>query len=87
MYHPYGPVKNATERATITAFWDEALRTALAQFQADPVTDTLDAVMASSPAWTDRHHERWSSARLARAVALEVIQRLTDYLAGLGGVR
>jgi hypothetical protein len=80
VYHPYGPVKNATERATITAFWDEALRTALAQFQADPVTDTLDAVMACLPAWTDRHHERWSTRGWREPSPPEVIQRLTDYL-------
>jgi len=80
VYHPYGPVKNATERATITAFWDEALRTALAQFQADRAADTLDAVLACLPAWTDRHHERWSTRGWREPAPPEIMQRLTDYL-------
>src|SRR5262249_27167645 len=33
-YHPYGLALTAKECATITAWWDEALRTALARFQA-----------------------------------------------------
>ena len=48
-YHAYGQHKTAKERTTITAFWDEALRTALARFQAEGTADTLDAVMACLP--------------------------------------
>jgi hypothetical protein len=79
-YHPYGPVKNATERATITTFWDEALRTALARFQAGGAVDTLDEVLACLPAWTDRHHERWSTLGWREPAPPEVLQLLTDYL-------
>ena len=50
----------AQERASITAFWDEALRAALAQFQATGEMNALDEVMACLPLWADRHHERWS---------------------------
>jgi len=80
VYHPYGPVKNATERATITTFWDEALRTALARFQAGGAMDTLDEVLACLPAWTDRHHERWSTRGWREPSPTEVMQLLTDYL-------
>ncbi len=79
-YQTYGPVKTAKERTTITAFWDEALRTALAQFQATGTADTLDAVIACLPAWADRHHERWGPRGWREPAPPEVMQRLTDYL-------
>jgi hypothetical protein len=80
VYQTYGPVKTATERTTITAFWDEALRTALAQFQATGTADTLDAVIACLPAWADRHHERWGPRGWREPAPPEVMQRLTAYL-------
>jgi hypothetical protein len=80
VYQAYGPVKTAKERTTITTWWDEALRTALAQFQAGREADTLDAVMACLPAWTDRHHERWSTRGWREPAPPEVLQLLTDYL-------
>jgi len=80
VYHPYGPVKTAKERTTITAFWDETLRTALARFEAEGAADTLDAVMACLPAWTDRHHERWSTRGWREPAPTEVLQLVTDYL-------
>jgi len=42
VYQTYGPIKTAKERTTITTWWDEALRTALAQFQAAGEADTLE---------------------------------------------
>jgi len=80
VYQTYGPVKTAKERTTITAFWDEALRTALAQFQATGTADTLDAVIACLPAWADRHHERWGPRGWREPAPPEVMQRLTEYL-------
>jgi hypothetical protein len=80
VHHPYGPVKTAKERTTITAFWDAALGTALAQFQAEGTVETLDAVLACLPAWTDRHHERWSTRGWREPSATEVMQHLTAYL-------
>jgi hypothetical protein len=80
VYQTYGPVKTAKERTTITAFWDEALRTALAQFQAAGTAETLDAVLACLPAWADRHHERWGPRGWREPAPPEVMQRLTEYL-------
>jgi len=80
VYQTYGPVKTAKERTTITAFWDEALRTAVAQFQATGTAETLDAVLACLPAWTDRHHARWSTRGWREPAPPEVMQRLTAYL-------
>ena len=80
VYQTYGPVKTAKERTTITAFWDEALRTALAQFQATGTAETLDAVIACLPAWADRHHERWGPRGWREPAPPEVMQRLTAYL-------
>jgi len=79
-YQTYGPVKTAKERTTITAFWDEALRTALAQFQATGTAGTLDAVLACLPAWADRHHARWGPRGWREPAPPAVMQRLTDYL-------
>jgi len=79
-YQQYGPAKTAKERATITTFWDDALRTALARFQANDEVHTLDEVMACLPAWTDRHHERWSTQGWREPSAKEVIQVFNDYL-------
>ena len=45
-YQKYGLSLTAKERATITAFWDNALRTALARFQATSAVEALDQVMA-----------------------------------------
>jgi len=79
-YHPYGPARTAKERTTITAFWDEALRTALARFQAGGEVDALDEVMVCLPAWADRHHERWSTQGWREPSVQEVMQLVTDYL-------
>ena len=80
VYQTYGPVKSAKERTTITAFWEEALRTALAQFQATGTAETLDAVIACLPVWADRHHERWGPRGWREPAPPEVMQRLTEYL-------
>jgi len=79
-YHPYGLTKTAKERAAITAFWDEALRTALARFQASGVVDALDAVMSCLPAWADRRHERYTTQGWHEPSVKEVMQLVTDYL-------
>jgi hypothetical protein len=80
VYQTYGPVKTARERTTITTWWEEALRTALAQFQAAGTADTLDAVLACLPAWTDRHHERWSPRGWREPSPPAVMQLVTDYV-------
>ena len=59
-YQKYGLSLTAKERTTITAWWDEALHTALTRFQARGEVEALDQVMACLPVWADRHHERWS---------------------------
>jgi len=79
-YHPYGPAKTAKERVTITALWDEALRRALARFQAGGEAHALDEVMVCLPAWADRHHERWSTQGWREPSVKEVMQLVTDYL-------
>src|SRR5712691_12190391 len=58
-YQKYGLSLTAKERATITAFWDDALHTALARFQASGETPALDQVMAYLPVWAGRHRARW----------------------------
>jgi len=80
VYQTYGPVKTTKERTTITTWWEEALRTALAQFQAAGTAETLDAVLACLPAWTDRHHERWSTRGWREPSPPEVMQLVTDYV-------
>ncbi len=79
-YHPYGPARTAKERTTITALWDEALRRALARFQAGGEAHALDEVMVCLPAWADRHHERWSTQGWREPSVKEVMQLVTDYL-------
>ncbi len=79
-YQKYGLSLTAKERATITAFWDEALRTALAQFQARGEVHALDQVMACLPLWADRHHERWSRQGWREPSATEVMHLFEDYL-------
>ena len=79
-YHAYGQPKTTKERTTITAFWDEALHTALARFQTEGTADTLDAVMAGLPAWADRRHERWNTQGWREPSVQEVMQLVTDYL-------
>ena len=79
-YQKYGVSLTAPERATITAWWDEALRTALARFQARGEVDALDQVMACLPAWADRHHERWSRQGWREPSAHEIMALFTDYL-------
>ncbi len=79
-YHAYGTPKTATERATITALWDDALRTALARFQDHGEVPMLDQVMACLPAWADRHHERWSRQGWREPAATEVMHLFTDYM-------
>ena len=81
VYQKYGLSLTAKERATITAFWDDALRTALAQFQAGGEVDALDQVMACLPVWADRHHERWSRQGWREPSAHEVTTLFTDYVA------
>ena len=79
-YQKYGLPLTATERTTITAWWDEALHTALAWFQARGEVEALDQVMACLPVWADRHHERWSRQGWREPSATEVLALFTDYL-------
>jgi hypothetical protein len=79
-YQKYGLSLTAKERTTITAFWDEALHTALARFQACGAVDALDQVMACLPVWADRHHERWSRQGWREPSAHEIMSLFTDYL-------
>ena len=79
-YHPYGHTRTAKERTAITAFWEEALHTALTCFQAAGEVDALDAVMACLPSWADRRHERWSTQGWREPSVKEVMQLVTDYL-------
>src|SRR5258707_7353420 len=76
----YGLALTAKERATITTWWDEALHTALARFQARGEVDALDQVMACLPVWADRHHERWSRQGWREPSAHEIMALFTDYL-------
>jgi hypothetical protein len=80
VYHKYGLALTTKESATITAFWDEALRTALARFQARGEVDALDQVMACLPVWADRHHARWSRQGWREPSATEVMHLFEDYL-------
>jgi hypothetical protein len=79
-YQKYGLSWTATERAAITAWWDDALRTALARFQATGEVESLDQVMACLPGWADRHHERWSRQGWRKPSAQEIMAFFTDYL-------
>ena len=79
-YQKYGRALTGKERTTITTWWDEALRTALARFQAGGEVDALDQVMACLPAWADRHHERWSRQGWREPSAHEIMALLTDYV-------
>ncbi len=79
-YQKYGLSLTAKECATITAFWDEALRTALARFQARGEVEALDQVMACLPVWADRHHERWSRQGWREPSATDVMHLFQDYL-------
>ena len=79
-YHKYGRALTGKERTTITTWWDEALRTALARFQAGGEVDALDQVMACLPAWADRHHERWSRQGWREPSATEIMALFTAYL-------
>jgi len=79
-YQKYGLALTAKERATITTWWDEALRTALARFQASGEVEALDQVMACLPVWADRHHERWSRQGWREPSAHEIMALFTDYL-------
>ncbi len=80
VYQKYGLSLTAKERATITGFWDNALRTALVRFQAHGEVEALDQVMACLPVWADRHHERWSRQGWREPSAHEVTTLFTDYL-------
>ncbi len=80
VYHKYGLALTTKESATITAFWDEALRTALARFQARGEVDALDQVIACLPVWADRHHARWSRQGWREPSATEVMHFFEDYL-------
>jgi hypothetical protein len=79
-YQKYGLSLTAKECATITAWWDEALRTALARFQGSGEVEALDQVMACLPAWADRHHARWSRQGWREPSATEVMHLFQDYL-------
>ncbi len=79
-YQKYGLSLTAKERATITTWWDEALHTALARFQARGEVEALDQVMACLPVWADRHHERWSRQGWREPSATEVMRLFQDYL-------
>jgi hypothetical protein len=76
----YGLSLTAKERTAITAWWDEALHTALARFQARGEVDALDQVMACLPVWADRHHERWSRQGWREPSAHEIMALFMDYL-------
>ena len=80
VYQKYGLSLTAKERATITGFWDNALRTALVRFQVHGEVEALDQVMACLPVWADRHHERWSRQGWREPSAHEVMTLFTDYL-------
>ena len=60
-YSPYSSTKTAQERATITRWWEDALRTARARLAAEGTPEALDDVLGCLPAWTDRSHERWTA--------------------------
>lgn len=79
-YQAYGKPKTAKERATITAFWEDALRTALARFQHNGEAQTLDRVMACLPAWASRQHERWSKQGWREPSAQEVMHVFKEYV-------
>ena len=79
-YQKYGLSLTATERTTITAWWDDALRTALARFQTSGEVNALDQVMACLPVWADRHYERWGRQGWREPSATEVMALFTDYL-------
>jgi hypothetical protein len=79
-YQKYGLSLTAKERTAITAWWDEALHTALARFQARGEVDALDQVMACLPVWADRHHERWSRQGWREPSAHEIMALFMDYL-------
>ena len=80
VYQKYGLALTTKECATITAFWDEALRTALARFQARGEVDALDQVIACLPVWADRHHARWSRQGWREPSATDVMHLFQDYL-------
>src|SRR2546425_957651 len=79
-YHKYGLSLTAEESATITAWWDEALRTALGRFQSSGEVEALDQVMACLPVWADRHHARWSRQGWREPSATDVMHLFQDYL-------
>jgi hypothetical protein len=80
-YQKYGCSWTAKERTTITAFWEDALHTALTRFQTTGTVEALDEVMACLPVWADRDHERWSRTRDWREPsAQEVMAMVTEYL-------
>lgn len=79
-YQAYGKPKTAKERATITAFWEDALRTALARFKHNGEAQTLDRVMACLPAWASRQHERWSKQGWREPSAQEVMHVFKEYV-------
>src|SRR5712691_6642615 len=80
VYQKYGSPQTAKERATIAAFWGEALHTALARFQVRGEVEALDQVMACLPVWTDRHHERWSRQGWREPSATDVMHLFQDYV-------
>jgi hypothetical protein len=79
-YQKYGLSLTAKESGTITAFWDEALRTALARFQAHGEVEAMDQMMACLPLWADRHHARWSRQGWREPSATEVMHLFEDSL-------
>src|SRR5712691_10803629 len=79
-YQKYGLSLTAKERATITTWWDEALRTALARFQASGEVEALDQVMACLPVWAGRHRARWRRQGWREPSAHEIMALFTDYL-------
>lgn len=79
-YQEYGQPKTAKERATITAFWEDALSKALASFKHHGEAHTLDRVMACLPAWASRHQGRWSKQGWREPSVHEVMHVFQDYL-------
>ena len=86
-YHTYDAPKTAKARTTITTFWADACTTALAAYQAAGTLEALDGVLAGLPAWSAQHPVRWGPRGWREPAPPEVMQRLTTYLPGMGGLR
>lgn len=79
-YMKFGYNWTAQEDRMITRFWDDAMRTAFAQFQTTNTVEALDAVMACLPVWADRWHERWRQHTWREPTAHAALVMVTEYL-------